>query len=128
MLRYGASTTLADHSRPGPSDPASGGSTDQDPPYVRANLATALSIWATGKYYVYEETSDYIVRSLLSSIAGASLAIGLIMAVMLRSIRLGIVSMILANFALVADLLLTPALLLPWRAKTGSPQPVQPAV
>jgi len=50
------------------------------------------------------------------------------MAVMLRSIRLGIVSMILANFALVADLLLTPALLLPWRAKTGSPQPVQPAV
>lgn len=61
---------------------------------VKLGAERGLSIWATGKYYLYEETSDYVVRSLLSSIAGASVVIGLIMAVMLRSIRLGIVSMI----------------------------------
>jgi predicted RND superfamily exporter protein len=53
-----------------------------------------LEVWATGKYFLYQETSDYVVQSLLRSIATASLAIGLIMAVMLRSVRLGIVSMI----------------------------------
>jgi predicted RND superfamily exporter protein len=53
-----------------------------------------LQIWATGKYFLYQETSDYVVRSLLSSIASASLVIGLIMALMLRSLRLGVVSMI----------------------------------
>jgi predicted RND superfamily exporter protein len=54
----------------------------------------SLDVWATGKYFLYQETSDYVVQSLLRSIAGASLVIGLIMAVMLRSIRLGIISMI----------------------------------
>jgi predicted RND superfamily exporter protein len=53
-----------------------------------------LEIWATGKYFLYQETSDYVVHSLLSSIASASLVIGLIMALMLRSLRLGVVSMI----------------------------------
>ena len=53
-----------------------------------------IEVWATGKYFLYQETSDYVVQSLLGSIATASLAIGLIMAVMLRSVRLGIVSMI----------------------------------
>ncbi len=53
-----------------------------------------LEVWATGKYFLYQETSDYVVQSLLSSIVTASLAIGFVMAVMLRSVRLGIVSMI----------------------------------
>ncbi len=61
---------------------------------VALGKEAGLEVWATGKYFLYQETSDYVVQSLLSSIATASLAIGLIMALMLRSIRLGIVSMI----------------------------------
>jgi predicted RND superfamily exporter protein len=61
---------------------------------VELGRREGLEIWATGKYFLYQETSDYVVNSLLRSIASASLAIGLIMALMLRSLRLGIVSMI----------------------------------
>ena len=53
-----------------------------------------LEVWATGKYYLYQETSNYVVQSLLGSIAAASVVIGIIMGLMLRSARLGIVSMI----------------------------------
>jgi len=61
---------------------------------VALGAERGLDVWATGKYFLYQETSDYVVQSLLSSIIGASVIIGLIMAIMLRSIRLGIISMI----------------------------------
>jgi hypothetical protein len=61
---------------------------------VELGKELGLEVWATGKYFLYQETSDYVVSSLLSSIATASLAIGLIMALMLRSLTLGVVSMI----------------------------------
>ena len=53
-----------------------------------------LEIWATGKYYLYQETSDYVVQSLLRSIGTATLSVGVIMALMLRSVRLGLIAMI----------------------------------
>jgi len=34
-----------------------------------------LTVWATGKYYLYQETSDYVVQSLLQSI-GADRSLG----------------------------------------------------
>jgi predicted RND superfamily exporter protein len=64
------------------------------------NRATAiagglgLNIWATGKYYLYQETSDYVVQSLLRSIATATLSVGIIMSLMLRSVPLGIIAML----------------------------------
>jgi predicted RND superfamily exporter protein len=61
---------------------------------VALGAERGLEVWATGKYFLYQETSDYVVQSLLRSIIGASVIIGLIMAIMLRSIRLGIISMI----------------------------------
>jgi predicted RND superfamily exporter protein len=61
---------------------------------VALGAERGLNVWATGKYFLYQETSDYVVQSLLSSIIGASLIIGLIMALMLRSLRLGLISMI----------------------------------
>jgi predicted RND superfamily exporter protein len=56
--------------------------------------ALGLTIWATGKYYLYQETSDYVVQSLLRSIGTATISVGVIMMLMLRSVRLGIVAMI----------------------------------
>jgi predicted RND superfamily exporter protein len=53
-----------------------------------------LEIWATGKYYLYQETSDYVVQSLLQSIGTATLSVGAIMALMLRSVRLGAIAMV----------------------------------
>ena len=53
-----------------------------------------LTTWATGKYFLYQETSDYVVQSLLRSIATATLSVGVIMMLMLRSVRLGAVAMI----------------------------------
>jgi predicted RND superfamily exporter protein len=53
-----------------------------------------LEIWATGKYYLYQETSDYVVQSLLRSIGSATLMVGAIMALMLRSVRLGVIAMV----------------------------------
>ena len=53
-----------------------------------------LELWATGKYYLYQETSDYVVQSLLRSIATATVTVGIIMSLMLRSVRLGVIAMI----------------------------------
>jgi predicted RND superfamily exporter protein len=53
-----------------------------------------LTIFATGKYYLYQETSDYVVQSLLRSIGTATISVGVIMMLMLRSVPLGIVAMI----------------------------------
>jgi hypothetical protein len=53
-----------------------------------------LSVHGTGKYFLYQDTNDYVVDSFLTSLWSANLVIGLIMVFFLRSVRLGIISMI----------------------------------
>jgi predicted RND superfamily exporter protein len=52
-----------------------------------------LDVEATGKYYLYQQTNDYVVQSFLTSLWSATLLIGVIMMIFLRSIRLGLISM-----------------------------------
>ncbi len=53
-----------------------------------------LDVQATGKYLLYQQTNDYVVQSFLTSLWSASLLIGIVMAVFLRSVWLGLISMI----------------------------------
>ncbi len=53
-----------------------------------------LKVEGTGKYYLYQQTNEYVVQSFVRSLWSASLLIGLIMAFFLRSWKLGIISMI----------------------------------
>jgi uncharacterized protein len=52
-----------------------------------------LAVEATGKYYLYQQTNEYVVQSFLNSLGSATLLIGIIMMVFLRSVRLGLISM-----------------------------------
>lgn len=52
-----------------------------------------LNVEATGKYYLYQGTNDYVVQSFLTSLWSASILIGIVMMVFLRSVRLGLISM-----------------------------------
>jgi predicted RND superfamily exporter protein len=52
-----------------------------------------LDVEATGKYYLYQQTNDYVVQSFLTSLWSATLLIGIIMMIFLRSVRLGLISM-----------------------------------
>jgi uncharacterized protein len=53
-----------------------------------------LDVEATGKYYLYQHANGYVVRSFLTSLWSASLLIGILMMFFLRSVRLGLVSML----------------------------------
>ncbi len=56
--------------------------------------ALGLEVSGTGKYYLYQNTNDYVVDSFVQSLWFANLAIGLIMMLFLRSVKLGIISML----------------------------------
>ncbi len=60
----------------------------------RKGSELGLAVTATGKYYLYQQTNDYVVQSFLTSLWSATLIIGAIMALFLRSVKLGIISMI----------------------------------
>lgn len=53
-----------------------------------------LKVQATGKNYLYQQTNEYVVESFLNSLWSSMLVIGVIMAVFLRSWKLGLISMI----------------------------------
>jgi predicted RND superfamily exporter protein len=55
--------------------------------------AMGLDVEGTGKYYLYQQTNDYVVESFITSFGAASLLIGLIMTIFLRSVKLGFISM-----------------------------------
>jgi uncharacterized protein len=52
-----------------------------------------IDVEATGKYYLYQQTNEYVVQSFLTSLWSATLLIGIIMMIFLRSVRLGLISM-----------------------------------
>jgi uncharacterized protein len=52
-----------------------------------------LKVEATGKYYLYQSTNEYVVQSFLTSLWSATLLIGIIMSFFLRSVKLGLISM-----------------------------------
>ncbi len=56
--------------------------------------AMGLAVQATGKYYLYQQTNEYVVDSFLTSLWSASLLIGLLMWFFLRSWKLGLISML----------------------------------
>jgi predicted RND superfamily exporter protein len=56
--------------------------------------AMGLDSEATGKYFLYQTTNDYVVDSFLTSLWSASLLIGAIMMIFLRSFWLGFISML----------------------------------
>ncbi len=56
--------------------------------------ALGLTVEATGKYLLYQQTNEYVVQSFLTSLWSASIIIGLIMALFLRSAWLGLISMV----------------------------------
>jgi uncharacterized protein len=60
---------------------------------VTQGKALGLEVEATGKYYLYQQTNEYVVDSFLNSLLSATLLIGVIMMVFLRSVRLGLISM-----------------------------------
>jgi uncharacterized protein len=60
---------------------------------VAHGKAMGLDNEATGKYYLYQQTNDYVVDSFLTSLWSASLLIGAIMMFFLRSFKLGLISM-----------------------------------
>ena len=53
-----------------------------------------LDVTATGKTYLYQQTNEYVVDSFLNSLWSSMIIIGIIMAVFLRSWKLGLISMI----------------------------------
>jgi len=53
-----------------------------------------LSVQATGKFYLYQQTNEYVVDSFLNSLWSSIIVIGLIMGFFLRSWKLGLISMI----------------------------------
>ncbi len=53
-----------------------------------------LDVHATGKYFLYQGTNEYVVQSFTTSLWSASLLIGILMAIFLRSAWLGLISMI----------------------------------
>ncbi len=55
---------------------------------------SGLKVQATGKYLLYQESNEYVVGSFVNSLWSASLLIGLIMIFFLRSVKLGIISML----------------------------------
>ena len=60
---------------------------------VAQGKTLGLDVEATGKYYLYQQTNEYVVQSFLTSLWSATLLIGVIMMVFLRSVRLGLISM-----------------------------------
>jgi uncharacterized protein len=60
---------------------------------VAHGKSLGLDVEATGKYYLYQQTNEYVVQSFLTSLWSATLLIGVIMMVFLRSVRLGLISM-----------------------------------
>ncbi len=60
---------------------------------VAQGKTLGLAVEATGKYYLYQQTNEYVVQSFLTSLWSATLLIGIIMMVFLRSVRLGLISM-----------------------------------
>jgi len=69
--------------------------------FVDATIAKAkslgLNLSATGKFYLYQLTNSYVVSSFIVSLIAAIIAISLIMIISLRSVKLGLFSM-LPNF------------------------------
>jgi len=53
-----------------------------------------LKAHVTGKYFLYQDTNEYVVNSFLTSLWSANLVIGVIMMLFLRSFALGLISMI----------------------------------
>lgn len=60
---------------------------------VARGKSMGLNVEGTGKYFLYQNTNDYVVDSFLTSIWSATLLIGLIMMIFLRSWKLGLISM-----------------------------------
>lgn len=60
---------------------------------VAHGKSLGLNVEATGKYYLYQQTNEYVVQSFLTSFGSASVLIGIIMMVFLRSVKLGFISM-----------------------------------
>jgi len=60
----------------------------------RKGKELGLSVEATGKFYLYQQTNEYVVDSFLNSLWSSIIVIGIIMGVFLRSWKLGLISMI----------------------------------
>lgn len=60
---------------------------------VAYGKSLGLDIEGTGKYYLYQQTNEYVVQAFLTSLWSATLLIGLIMMAFLRSWKLGLISM-----------------------------------
>lgn len=53
-----------------------------------------LAVQVTGKYFLYQQVNEYMVPAFLKSLWSATLLVGVVMVVFLRSLRLGIISLI----------------------------------
>ncbi len=60
----------------------------------RKGKEMGLSVEATGKFYLYQQTNEYVVDSFLNSLWSSIIVIGIIMGFFLRSWKLGLISMI----------------------------------